>query len=96
MAFVGMYIALLEARGLRPELLDALGARGMHHIFGRLPPGSGTSGTMTRINQLMTGIEATHDETLQLQSAIELCQVGCESVRSLHYSVMFYLVLLYL
>jgi E3 ubiquitin-protein ligase TRIP12 len=67
--------ALLEARGLRPELLDALGARGMHHIFCRLPPGSGSSGTMTRINQLMTGIEATHDETLQLQSVIELCQL---------------------
>ncbi|XP_062521457.1 E3 ubiquitin-protein ligase TRIP12-like isoform X2 [Corticium candelabrum] len=67
--------ALLEARGLRPELLDALGARGMHHLFGRLPPMSSTSGTMSRVNQLMTGIEASHDETLQLQSVIELCQM---------------------
>lgn len=66
---VGRLQALLEARGLPPHLFGALGPR-MHHILNR------TIGTncSTKAQNLLVGLQST-DESQQLQSAIEMCQI---------------------
>ncbi|XP_065841096.1 E3 ubiquitin-protein ligase TRIP12-like isoform X2 [Oscarella lobularis] len=67
---LGRLHALLEARGIRSELLEALGARGFHLLSRSTSHGAGS-----KVSQLINGIEAAHDEGLQLQSVIELCQL---------------------
>lgn len=66
---VGRLQALLEARGLPPHLFGALGPR-MHHILNR------TIGTncSTKAQNLLVGLQSA-DESQQLQSAIEMCQI---------------------
>jgi len=59
---------LLEARGLPPHLLGALGSR-IPTFLHR------SSSSNSKAQQLLAGIENTDDESVQLQSVIELCQV---------------------
>ncbi|XP_062124205.1 E3 ubiquitin-protein ligase TRIP12 isoform X6 [Drosophila sulfurigaster albostrigata] len=66
---VGRLQALLEARGLPPHLFGALGPR-MTHILHRTIGNSSTS----KANQLLQGLQS-HDESQQLQAAIEMCQM---------------------
>ncbi|XP_077987999.1 E3 ubiquitin-protein ligase TRIP12-like isoform X2 [Glandiceps talaboti] len=66
---MGRLQALLEARGLPPHLFGALGPR-MHQLLNR----SMSSGTSTKAQQLLTGLQST-DESQQLQAAIEMCQL---------------------
>uniref|UniRef100_A0A672HAL1 E3 ubiquitin-protein ligase n=1 Tax=Salarias fasciatus TaxID=181472 RepID=A0A672HAL1_SALFA len=63
-------IALLEARGLPPHLFGPLGPR-MSQLFHRTI-GSGAS---SKAQQLLQGLQATGDESQQLQAAIEMCQL---------------------
>lgn len=62
-------VDLLEARGLPPHLLGALSSR----IPTFLHRSSGASNS--RAQQLLAGIENADDESVQLQSVIEMCQV---------------------
>ena len=62
-------VDLLEARGLPPHLLGALSSR----IPSFLHRSSGASNS--RAQQLLAGIENADDESVQLQSVIEMCQV---------------------
>lgn len=62
--------ALLEARGIPPHLFNALGPR-MQHILNR----SMGTGASTKAQQLLTGLQATGDESQQLQAVIEMCQL---------------------
>lgn len=64
---------LLEARGLPPHLLGALSSR-MPTFLHR-----SNSASNSRAQQLLAGIENGDDESVQLQSVIEMCQVtlGC-------------------
>ncbi|KAL9888802.1 E3 ubiquitin-protein ligase ctrip isoform 4-T12 [Glossina fuscipes fuscipes] len=66
---VGRLQALLEARGLPPHLFGALGPR-MTHILHRTI-GNGSS---SKAQQLLQGLQS-HDESQQLQAAIEMCQM---------------------
>lgn len=66
---VGRLQALLEARGLPPHLFGALGPR-MTHILHRTIGNSSSS----KANQLLQGLQS-HDESQQLQAAIEMCQM---------------------
>ncbi|XP_046804939.1 E3 ubiquitin-protein ligase TRIP12 isoform X2 [Lucilia cuprina] len=66
---VGRLQALLEARGLPPHLFGALGPR-MTHILHRTIGNSSTS----KAQQLLQGLQS-HDESQQLQAAIEMCQM---------------------
>uniref|UniRef100_A0A667Y5V7 E3 ubiquitin-protein ligase n=1 Tax=Myripristis murdjan TaxID=586833 RepID=A0A667Y5V7_9TELE len=63
-------LALLEARGLPPHLFGPLGPR-MSQLFHRTI-GSGAS---SKAQQLLQGLQATGDESQQLQAAIEMCQL---------------------
>ncbi|XP_071797988.1 E3 ubiquitin-protein ligase TRIP12-like isoform X1 [Asterias amurensis] len=67
---VGRLQALLEARGLPPHLFNALGPR-MHQLLHR----SMGTGASSRAHQLLTGLQATGDESQQLQAVIEMCQL---------------------
>ncbi|KAL7990876.1 hypothetical protein Chor_014306, partial [Crotalus horridus] len=66
---MGRLQALLEARGLPPHLFGPLGPR-MSQLFHRTI-GSGAS---SKAQQLLQGLQAT-DESQQLQSVIEMCQL---------------------
>lgn len=66
---VGRLQALLEARGLPPQLFGALGPR-MHHLLHRTIGVTSTSKAQT----LLQGLQST-DESQQLQAAIEMCQM---------------------
>ncbi|XP_039958084.1 E3 ubiquitin-protein ligase TRIP12 isoform X4 [Bactrocera tryoni] len=66
---VGRLQALLEARGLPPHLFGALGPR-MTHILHRTIGNSSSS----KAQQLLQGLQS-HDESQQLQAAIEMCQM---------------------
>ncbi|TRY93874.1 hypothetical protein DNTS_023784 [Danionella cerebrum] len=61
---------LLEARGLPPHLFGPFGPR-MSQLFHRTI-GSGAS---SKAQQLLQGLQATGDESQQLQAAIEMCQL---------------------
>ncbi|KAL5005223.1 hypothetical protein ScPMuIL_018679, partial [Solemya velum] len=67
---VGRLQALLEARGLPSQLFGALGPR-MHQLLHRTMG----SGTMTKAQQLLQGLQAAGNEGQQLSSAIEMCQL---------------------
>ncbi|XP_075236613.1 E3 ubiquitin-protein ligase ctrip isoform X2 [Lycorma delicatula] len=67
---VGRLQALLEARGLPPHLLGALGPR-MQHLLHRSIGASSSS----KAQQLLQGLQATGDEGQQLQAVIEMCQM---------------------
>lgn len=66
---VGRLQALLEARGLPPQLFSTLGPR-MHHLLNRT---MGTSST-SKAQQLLQGLQCS-DESQQLQAAIEMCEM---------------------
>ncbi|XP_071839072.1 E3 ubiquitin-protein ligase TRIP12-like isoform X2 [Apostichopus japonicus] len=66
----GATAALLEARGIPPHLFNALGPRMQHILNSRM--GTGAS---TKAQQLLTGLQATGDESQQLQAVIEMCQL---------------------
>ncbi|XP_070496016.1 E3 ubiquitin-protein ligase TRIP12 isoform X2 [Chironomus tepperi] len=66
---VGRLQALLEARGLPPQLFSALGPR-MHHLLHRT---MGTNST-SKAQQLLQGLQC-NDESQQLQAAIEMCEM---------------------
>ncbi|XP_054649231.1 E3 ubiquitin-protein ligase TRIP12 isoform X5 [Dunckerocampus dactyliophorus] len=67
---MGRLQALLEARGLPPHLFGPLAPR-MSQLFHRTI-GSGAS---SKAQQLLQGLQATGDESQQLQAAIEMCQL---------------------
>ncbi|RUS90169.1 hypothetical protein EGW08_002048, partial [Elysia chlorotica] len=62
--------ALLEARGLPSHLFGALGPR-MHQLLHRTMSG----GTLTRVQHLLQGLQATGDEAQQLSAVMEMCQI---------------------
>jgi E3 ubiquitin-protein ligase TRIP12 len=66
---VGRLQALLEARGLPPQLFSALGPR-MHHLLHRT---MGTNSS-SKAQQLLQGLQCS-DESQQLQAAIEMCEM---------------------
>lgn len=66
---VGRLQALLEARGLPPQLFSALGPR-MHHLLHRTMGASSSS----KAQQLIQGLQC-QDESQQLQAAIEMCEM---------------------
>uniref|UniRef100_A0A8C1D3U1 E3 ubiquitin-protein ligase n=1 Tax=Cyprinus carpio carpio TaxID=630221 RepID=A0A8C1D3U1_CYPCA len=68
--FFSLSTALLEARGLPPHLFGPFGPR-MSQLFHRTI-GSGAS---SKAQQLLQGLQATGDESQQLQAAIEMCQL---------------------
>uniref|UniRef100_H2YD20 E3 ubiquitin-protein ligase n=1 Tax=Ciona savignyi TaxID=51511 RepID=H2YD20_CIOSA len=62
--------ALLEARGLPSHFFGTLGPR-VQQILHR----SVNNGTSSKAQQLLQGMQANGDESRQLQSAIEMCQL---------------------
>jgi E3 ubiquitin-protein ligase TRIP12 len=66
---VGRLQALLEARGLPPQLFSALGPR-MHTLLHRTMGASSSS----KAQQLLQGLQC-QDESQQLQAAIEMCEM---------------------
>ncbi|XP_039765934.1 E3 ubiquitin-protein ligase TRIP12 isoform X2 [Pararge aegeria] len=68
---VGRLQALLEARGLPPHLLGALGPR-MQHLLHRTVAANSSA---SKAAQLLVGLQATGDEGQQLQAVIEMCQL---------------------
>ncbi|KAI5642254.1 WWE domain-containing protein [Phthorimaea operculella] len=68
---VGRLQALLEARGLPPHLLGALGPRMQHLLHRTVAANSAAS----KAAQLLAGLQATGDEGQQLQAVIEMCQL---------------------
>lgn len=68
---VGRLQALLEARGLPPHLLGALGPRMQHLLHRTVSANSAAS----KAGQLLAGLQATGDEGQQLQAVIEMCQL---------------------
>jgi len=62
--------ALLEARGLPSHLFGALGPR-MHQLLHRTMSG----GTMTKVQHLLQGLQATGDEAQQLSAVMEMCEI---------------------
>nr|XP_026689713.1 E3 ubiquitin-protein ligase TRIP12 [Ciona intestinalis] len=62
--------ALLEARGLPSHFFGTLGPR-VQQILHR----SVNNGTNSKAQQLLQGMQANGDESRQLQSAIEMCQL---------------------
>ncbi|XP_026143690.1 E3 ubiquitin-protein ligase TRIP12 isoform X5 [Carassius auratus] len=67
---MGRLQALLEARGLPPHLFGPFGPR-MSQLFHRTIG----SGANSKAQQLLQGLQATGDESQQLQAAIEMCQL---------------------
>ena len=67
---MGRLEALLASRGLPPSLFGALGPR-MQHILHR----SVSSSISSKAQQLLVGLQATGDESEQLQAVIEMCQL---------------------
>merc|ERR1719347_942427 len=70
-ADMGRLQAMLEARGFPPHLAGVLGPRMHHLILNR----SMAPSTMSRAQQLLTGLQASGDESRQLQAVIEMCQL---------------------
>eukprot|EP00092_Neocalanus_flemingeri_P014477 GFUD01015622.1.p1 GENE.GFUD01015622.1~~GFUD01015622.1.p1 ORF type:complete len:1754 (-),score=538.42 GFUD01015622.1:509-5770(-) len=70
-ADMGRLQAMLEARGFPPHLAGVLGPRMHHLILNR----SMAPSTMSRAQQLLAGLQATGDESRQLQAVIEMCQL---------------------
>ncbi|XP_026293450.2 E3 ubiquitin-protein ligase TRIP12 [Frankliniella occidentalis] len=68
---VGRLQALLEARGLPPHLLGALGPRVQHLLHRSM----GANSAATKAQQQLTGLQAVGDEGQQLQAVIEMCQM---------------------
>lgn len=68
---MGRLQAMLEARGFPPHLAGVLGPRMHHLILNR----SMAPSTMSRAQQLLAGLQATGDESRQLQAVIEMCQL---------------------
>lgn len=66
---VGRLQALLEARGLPPQLFSALGPR-MHTLLHRTMGANSSS----KAQQLLQGLQC-QDESQQLQAAIEICEM---------------------
>ncbi|KAJ6635983.1 E3 ubiquitin-protein ligase TRIP12 [Pseudolycoriella hygida] len=66
---VGHLQALLETKGLPPNLFSALGPR-MHHMLHRTIGVNSSS----KAQQLLQGLQS-QDESQQLQAAIEMCQM---------------------
>jgi E3 ubiquitin-protein ligase TRIP12 len=66
---VGRLQALLEARGLPPQLFSALGPR-MHTLLHRTMGANSSS----KAQQLLQGLQC-QDESQQLQAAIEMCEM---------------------
>ena len=62
---------MLEARGFPPHLAGVLGPRMHNLILNR----SMAPTTMSRAQQLLAGLQATGDESRQLQAVIEMCQM---------------------
>ncbi|XP_041350022.1 E3 ubiquitin-protein ligase TRIP12-like isoform X2 [Gigantopelta aegis] len=69
-ADMGRLQALLEARGLPSHLFGALGPR-MHQLLHRTMSG----GTMSKVQQLLQGLQANGDEGQQLTAVMEMCQL---------------------
>ena len=67
---MGRLQALLEARGLPPHLLGAIGPR-VQHLLHR----SMGNTTTSRAHQLIQGLQAKGDEGQQLQAVMEMCQL---------------------
>ncbi|KAL0280843.1 UNVERIFIED_CONTAM: hypothetical protein PYX00_002014 [Menopon gallinae] len=67
---VGRLQALLESRGLPPHLFGALGPR-VQHLLNRSMGVSSSS----KAQQLLQGLQASGDESQQLQAVIEMCQM---------------------
>ncbi|KAF0286822.1 E3 ubiquitin-protein ligase TRIP12 [Amphibalanus amphitrite] len=65
---MGRLQALLEARGIPSHLIGALGPR-MQQMLHR------SMGSSSKIQQLVQGLQATDDETQQLQAVIEMGQL---------------------
>jgi len=63
--------SMLEARGFPPHLANVLGPR-MHHLI--VNRGMAPS-AMSKAQQLLTGLQATGDESRQLQAVIEISQL---------------------
>ena len=70
-ADMGRLHAMLEARGFPPHLAGVLGPRMHNLILNR----SMAPTTMSRAQQLLAGLQATGDESRQLQAVIEMCQM---------------------
>jgi E3 ubiquitin-protein ligase TRIP12 len=68
---MGRLQAMLEARGFPPHLAGVLGPRMHHLILNRAMAPSATS----KAQQLLQGLQATGDESRQLQAVIEMCQL---------------------
>ena len=68
---MGRLQAMLEARGFPPHLAGVLGPRMHNLILNR----SMAPTTMSRAQQLLAGLQATGDESRQLQAVIEMCQM---------------------
>jgi len=68
---MGRLQAMLEARGFPPHLAGVLGPRMHHLILNRAMAPSAT----TKAQQLLQGLQATGDESRQLQAVIEMCQL---------------------
>lgn len=68
---MGRLQAVLEARGFPPHLAGVLGPRMHHLILNRAMAPSATS----KAQQLLQGLQATGDESRQLQAVIEMCQL---------------------
>lgn len=62
---------MLEARGIPPHLAGVLGPRMHHLILNRAMAPSSSS----KAQQLLQGLQATSDESRQLQAVIEMCQL---------------------
>ncbi|XP_071085244.1 E3 ubiquitin-protein ligase TRIP12-like isoform X2 [Haliotis cracherodii] len=60
----------LQARGLPSHLFGALGPR-MHQLLHRTMSG----GTMSKVQQLLQGLQASGDEGQQLTAVMEMCQL---------------------
>ena len=63
--------AMLEARGFPPHLAGVLGPRMHHLIVNKAMAPTATS----KAQQLLQGLQATGDESRQLQAVIEMCQL---------------------
>lgn len=75
-------IDLLEARGLPPHLLGALSSRIPSFLH------RSSSASNSRAQQLLAGIENADDESVQLQSVIEMCQVSYSHLlNNKHFSI---------
>ncbi|XP_040569275.1 E3 ubiquitin-protein ligase TRIP12 [Lepeophtheirus salmonis] len=71
---MGRLQAMLEARGFPPHLAGVLGPR-MHHFMLNRGGGGTSSSASAKAHGLLGGLQATGDESRQLQAVIEMCQL---------------------